>query len=273
MALAYGYVKAKVVSSPTMKASRRPHETQYHLHFSLLVDGDRWDVAVNVGTNDADDQLKYKLVFDFRHPIVESLKAANAGSHDLTGQSALPALDFMRSDLLDSTGAWRDSDVMDGSDAPDPAASVKRLISKAQSEELDVYIFGRFYSEGDGIHDIHMNQGSTGRFIHRAGYDSTTTMTCGRTADCWSTRGKTSGLPFSRRSTSSSSRRTSSAIRYPDRRRFSAANRSSHHDCRKSDCELRVQSGTRIMGLLVSFDSEVRIGPCCKLGRTSESGH
>jgi uncharacterized protein YukJ len=172
MALAYGYVKAKVVSSPTMKASRRPHETQYHLHFSLLVDGDRWDVAVNVGTDDADDQLKYKLVFDFRHPIVESLKAANAGSHDLTGQSALPALDFMRSDLLDSTGAWRDSDVMDGSDAPDPAASVKRLISRAQSEELDVYVFGRFYSDGDGIHDIHMNQGSTGRFIHRAGNDS-----------------------------------------------------------------------------------------------------
>jgi hypothetical protein len=34
--------------------------------------------------------------------------------------------------------------------------------------------------------------------------------------------------------------------------------RSSHHNCRESDCELRVQSGTRIIELLASFDSEVR---------------
>jgi hypothetical protein len=65
MTLAYGYVKAKIVSGPTLKSSRHSHETQYHLHFGMTVDGDEWDVAVNVGTNDADDQLKYKLVFDF----------------------------------------------------------------------------------------------------------------------------------------------------------------------------------------------------------------
>src|SRR5690349_3675327 len=49
--------------------------------------------------------------------------------------------------------------------------------------------------------------------------------------------------------------------------------RSSHHNCRESDCELRVQSGTRIIELLVSFDSEVRFGACGKPRRTSESGH
>jgi hypothetical protein len=49
--------------------------------------------------------------------------------------------------------------------------------------------------------------------------------------------------------------------------------RSSHHNCRESDCELRVQSGTRIIGFPVSFDSEVRFGACGKLRRTSESGH
>src|ERR1700738_4251077 len=35
--------------------------------------------------------------------------------------------------------------------------------------------------------------------------------------------------------------------------------RSSHNSCRESGCELRGQSGTRIIELLVSFDSEVRI--------------
>ena len=69
MTLAYGYVKAKVVSEPKLKPSRHLDEIQYHLHFSMLVDGKNWDVAVNVGTNDADDLLKYKLVFDFRHPV------------------------------------------------------------------------------------------------------------------------------------------------------------------------------------------------------------
>jgi uncharacterized protein YukJ len=172
MTLAYGYVKAKIVSEPFLKPSRHSHEIQYHLHFSLLVDGDKWDVAVNVGTNDADDLLKYKLAFDFRHPVVENLAAAPAGSHDLTGQAALPALDFLRSDLLTNTGKWRDSDVMDGSDAPEPSASLRRLLSKAHAQNFDVYVFGRFYSEGNGIHDTHLNQGSTKGFIHREGDDS-----------------------------------------------------------------------------------------------------
>src|ERR1700756_941070 len=90
--LAYGYVKAKIVSEPKLKSSRHKNETQYHLHFNMLVDGGNWDVAVNVGTNDSDDLLKYKIVLDFRHPVITTLAAAKAGAADLTGQSALPAL-------------------------------------------------------------------------------------------------------------------------------------------------------------------------------------
>jgi uncharacterized protein YukJ len=170
--LAYGYVKARIVSEPKLKPSRHGHETQYHLHFNLLVDGDKWDVAVNVGTNDADDLLKYKIALDFRHPVIAALGAARAGAQDLTGQSALPALDFLRSDVLQNTGKWRDSDVMDGSDDAEPTATLKRLLSKAHQNNFDVYIFGRFYSDGDGIHDVHLNQGSTKSFVHRPGDDS-----------------------------------------------------------------------------------------------------
>ena len=61
---------------------------------------------------------------------------------------------------------------MDGSDLPEPAASLKRLLSSAQANAWDVYVFGRLYSEGDGMHDVHMNQGSTGSFIHQPGDDS-----------------------------------------------------------------------------------------------------
>jgi uncharacterized protein YukJ len=30
---------------------------------------------------------------------------------------------------------------------------------------------GRFHGEGNGIHDVHMNQGSRGRYNHRPGED------------------------------------------------------------------------------------------------------
>jgi uncharacterized protein YukJ len=172
VSLSYGFVKAKIVSEPRLKSSRHRNEIQYHLHVSMLVGGDNWDVAINVGTNDADDLLKYKLAFDFSHPIVQTLAAADAGSHELTGQAALPALDFLRSDLLASTGKWRDSDVMDGSNTVEPIATLGRLLSKAHHENFDVCVFGRFYSEGDGIHDVHLNQGSKSGFIHRPGDDS-----------------------------------------------------------------------------------------------------
>jgi hypothetical protein len=64
-----------------MNPSHHGHETQYHLHCNLQVGGATWYVAVNVGTNDADDLLKYKLAFDFHHqPLTPApLPAARAG--------------------------------------------------------------------------------------------------------------------------------------------------------------------------------------------------
>ena len=172
MALPYGYVKAKIATATQLKSTRRPHEVQYHLHFGVTVNGAQWDIAVNVGTTDADDLLKYKLVFDFDHAVLPTLANAAEGPTDLTGTGALPAIDFQRSDFLANTGAWRNSDVMDGSSQVEPVASLQRLLLRAQQSRLDVYVFGRFFSEGDGMHDVHMNQGSTGGFIHRAGDDA-----------------------------------------------------------------------------------------------------
>lgn len=86
-------MKAKLVSPPVLKGSRHRQEIQYHLHFNLLVDGENWDVAVNVGTNDDDDLLKFKLVYDFRHPIAQTLAAAAPGGAniDWPGPCRLPS--------------------------------------------------------------------------------------------------------------------------------------------------------------------------------------
>lgn len=172
MTLQYGCVKCKIVSEPVLKPSRHGQETQYHLHATLQVatghgGTENWDTAINVGTNDADDLLNYRLVFDYHHPIRESLAAAAPGFQDLTATAALPALDFLRSDVLAETGDWRKSAVMDGSEHPEPVATLKRLLEQALQKKFDVYIFGRTYTGGDkGVHDIHMNQGSTGSFLN-----------------------------------------------------------------------------------------------------------
>ena len=171
MALQYGFVKCKVVGDPQLRPSRRHQETQYHVHAALQVASaggtEDWDTAINVGTDDSDDLLKYKLVFDFHHSLRGTLAASEPGFHDLTGRTALPALDFLRGDVLSETGPWRDSDVMDGSGNPEPTATLVRLLQQARANQADVYIFGRTYTGGDlGIHDVHMNQGSSGSFLN-----------------------------------------------------------------------------------------------------------
>jgi uncharacterized protein YukJ len=177
MALSYGFLKGKINSDTALKSSRRPHELQYHLHTTIQAygtDGNSapWDTAINVGTTDSDDLLQYKLVYDFSHSITATLRAAAEGFTDLTGTAAIPALDFLRSDLLANTGIWRPSDVMDGSKIVEPVASLLRLLTKAHSADYDVYIFGRSYNDGTlGVHDVHMNQGSSGAFVNH-GNDS-----------------------------------------------------------------------------------------------------
>jgi len=171
MALTYGFLKGKVVSVPQLQSSQHKSEKQYHIHTTLEVtaaDGsvEQWDSAVNVGTNDSDDLLNYKLVFDFSHPLLVTIAAADSGFTDLTSSDALPALDFLRSDVLRSTGPWRPSDIMDGSDQVEPASSLMRLLAKAKDEQRTIYIIGRKYTDGLGIHDVHMNQGSTSSFIN-----------------------------------------------------------------------------------------------------------
>jgi uncharacterized protein YukJ len=164
MHLTYGVLKCKVVSDPQLKATHRKHETQYHLHTTLeirLDDGStaQWDSAINVGTNDSDDLLNYKLIFDFHHAVMGELQTAKSGFSDLTGVNALPAIDFLRSDVLAETGPWRQSDSMDGSMEVEPVASLLRLLLAARANQSDVWVFGRKYTDGDGIHDVHMNQG------------------------------------------------------------------------------------------------------------------
>lgn len=183
----YGFVKCKLASEVVpLKASgpnHQSHEIQYHLHPSLTVtDGagnaSTWDSAINVGTNDADDLVQYKIVHDFHHPITGALQAAEVGFNDLTNTNAFPALDFLRSDILAETGPWRTTGAMDGDDSVEPIRSIKRLLMNGFQANATVYLFGRLYDQGGpGIHDVHMNQGSQGQHFFNDGTDKDGNLT------------------------------------------------------------------------------------------------
>ena len=55
---------------------------------------------------------------------------------------------------------------MDGSLEVEPVASLLRLLRSAHTTQSDVWVFGRKYTDGDGIHDVHMNQGSSAPFLN-----------------------------------------------------------------------------------------------------------
>lgn len=171
MAMAYGFVKCRVAGRSHFAATRAGRELQYHLRVPLEVETAegprRWEAAVNVGTDDADDPLRYRLVFDFEHPLVHLLAEAEPGLHLLTDAGELPALDFLRSDVLAGTGRWRESDLMDGDPEREPAYSLRRLFEQALLHRWSVCIYGRLYSSGYGVHDVHMNQGSGGDYAQR----------------------------------------------------------------------------------------------------------
>jgi hypothetical protein len=77
-----------------------------------------------------------------------------------------------------------------------------------------VVVFGRFYKEGDGLHDVHMNRGQAdgGMSIIRTTTGTTTTI-FGRSARCLLNRAATDGRPISPCSRSSRPPRTVWAIR------------------------------------------------------------
>ena len=95
-----------------------------------------------MGTNDSDDLLQYALIFDYERPLVEQVKPSPAGFIDLTGNNALPALDYLRNDMLAATGPWWDSDVIDGGDQVEPVASLLRLLRKAMAANAMVAFSG-----------------------------------------------------------------------------------------------------------------------------------
>jgi uncharacterized protein YukJ len=133
-------------------------------------------IAVNVTSQMAPSELQFLVDSRFDHPFLAELIEKPLGWLPLPSKPGGIALDFIRGNLFDP----RDMRVLPLS-APGPDndlnEKIDQFVQRAMADEdALVYAFGQRWGPenktdkifgfmpGNGVHDIHMNQGNAGRF-------------------------------------------------------------------------------------------------------------
>lgn len=156
------------VATPTVFTSERTGKSP---HGSLIFDDGstkykQLSSAINVKSTGTDSRLVYWSNRDFQHAITQKLQDVDMGFHSITGSDQGPngiALDLLRGDLVDLTKGTILSTNVDGPDN-DIVDHLTEIFSDAVTAKATVYLWGQQYSPTpDGIHDIHMNQGNSGK--------------------------------------------------------------------------------------------------------------
>lgn len=143
-------------------------------HFQILVYDGQMEhrIAVNVRSNVPPSELLYFIDDDFAHPIVSKLADLDMGFHVLENQRGM-SLDYVRGELFDLSAMEPRNHNVPGPDN-DLNEMIRDHVKAAIATGGAVYAFGRRWGPetylqdscfgfrpGSGIHDIHMNQGSS----------------------------------------------------------------------------------------------------------------
>ncbi len=148
-------------------------------HYQIQARGGEVDyrVAVNVLSQQQPPELLYVADEVFRHPLLRELADLPAGFSPLASKPGGVALDYIRANLFDrqamrllpATAPGPDNDLADKLDhfvrraAADPDARLYAFGQRWGPEPATPdKVFG--FSPGNGVHDIHMNQGNSQRF-------------------------------------------------------------------------------------------------------------
>ncbi|MEU9043248.1 MULTISPECIES: YukJ family protein [unclassified Kitasatospora] len=169
----YGVLAATAVDRRREGGTDTPH---YQIH---LRDGQGTDyrAAVNVLSQQAPSDLLYIVAENFRHPVTELLPPAGSGWNPLPSRPGTASLDFVRGHLFDPAAMRVLPPDTPGADN-DLADLLDHYVQQATADPAaTLYVFGqRFGPEpavpdkvfgflpGNGVHDIHLNQGNSGRF-------------------------------------------------------------------------------------------------------------
>lgn len=140
-----------------------------HYHIVVMDDeGKRFDLAVNIGSiyekmNEiVSSNLKvyYDESYSYRKGIVRKMLLQKNG---ITECHKDLYLDYIRMKLFPHEKMIQ----MKGFDVTSiylTGIIEKNVVQAMNNDEYEVIAFGRLYANGKGLHDIHMNQGSTDKF-------------------------------------------------------------------------------------------------------------
>lgn len=175
---AYGVLPARAVDCRREGSGDAPH---YQIH---VVDDDGTDyrIAVNVQSQLSPSELLYLVDDNFTHPVTTAVGTLGSSWHPLASGPGGPNLDYIRANLFEAAQmrllppnvAGPDNDLADLLDhyvqraIADPAARLYAFGQRWGPEAaLPDKVFG--FRPGNGVHDIHMNQGNSGAFTRDDG--------------------------------------------------------------------------------------------------------
>ncbi|MFJ4988837.1 DUF2278 family protein [Streptomyces sp. NPDC088732] len=169
----YGVLVARATGVRREGASDTPH---YQIH---LTDGGgtHYRAAVNVRSQEEPSELLYLVEDDLRHPLTEPLGDLGSGWNTLPAGPGGANLDYIRGNLLDPARMRTLPPDAQGPDN-DLADLLDHYVQRAVADpDARLYVFGERWGPepgvkdkvfgflpGNGVHDIHMNQGNSGRF-------------------------------------------------------------------------------------------------------------
>jgi uncharacterized protein YukJ len=173
----YGVLKGTVVEARREDDADSPH---YQLH--VRAEGASYRVAINVMSQASPSELLFFVDELFRHPVTAGLPGLPQG---FTGLQRVPgglALDFIRANLFDRLQLRPLPHNLPGPDN-DLGDRIEHFAGRSLREaDSEVYAFGERwgpeqdepdkvfgFSPGNGVHDIHMNQGNTPQFARDDG--------------------------------------------------------------------------------------------------------
>ena len=173
----YGVLKGSVVDARREDDPDSPH---YQVH--VRAEDTSYRVAVNVKSQMSPSELLFFVDDRLRHPITAGLLGLPPGFSELQSEPGGLALDFIRGNLLDRTRLRPLPHNLPGPDN-DLGDRIEHYVARASQEhDSELYAFGERwgpeddnpdkvfgFSPGNGVHDIHMNQGNSPQFARDDG--------------------------------------------------------------------------------------------------------
>lgn len=172
----YGVFKGRAIS--------RRLATGSSPHYQILLvdeDGTQFRVAINVLSQTPPSEVMFYVKSFFVHPLTDLVKPLPSGFTPLASKPDSGALDFIRGNLFPA-GMMTPLPIDTPGPDNDLNEKLDQVVQRAMSDEVAlVYAFGQRwgpenkadryfgYKPGNGIHDIHMNQGNIGRFVQDDG--------------------------------------------------------------------------------------------------------